>query len=407
MRGPSLSIGRAPTNDLALPDPDRMISKTHCVIENQNGRIAVVDLSTNGTFLNYGKVPLGKTPTPINDGDVLILGRYELLVSITDDAKASEMDFLDPTPIVQASDPSVKASVPDFPDDDFLDGLLGSDPPKGPSAIKRSDPLDDILPPAPRPTQSDHSPAMSDAFQPPKASGGLIPDDWDDELMGAGPQDPFSEGTVPPPKPEPGPSTRATGIAADDPATRAFFRALGAEHLQIDPADLPAVMERLGTVMRTMIGGIREILMTRTSIKSTFRIDQTMIAAGDNNPLKFSISEDQAVEALVRPGKGYQPAAKATAEAIDDIKAHEVAMVTGMDAAVKSLLRRLDPAMLAQTIEDKGGLAGLLKGRKAQYWEVYERLYAEISDQAESDFHELFSKEFARAYKEQLEKMKR
>ena len=193
----------------------------------------------------------------------------------------------------------------------------------------------------------------------------------------------------------------------DDAAARAFLRTLGAEEVQIDPSDLPATMERLGTVMRTMIVGIREILMTRTSIKSTFRIEQTMIAAGDNNPLKFSISEDQAVEALVWPGKGYQPAAQATAEAIDDIKAHEVAMVAAMDSAVKSLLQRLDPAMLAQTIEDRGGLAGLLKGRKAQYWEVYEKLYAEISDQAESDFHELFSKEFARAYKEQLEKMKR
>ena len=83
MRGPSLTIGRGAENDMVLPDPDRQISKTHCVIENHNGNLVVVDLSTNGTFLNYGKVPLGRTPTPLNDGDVLILGAYELVVQVS------------------------------------------------------------------------------------------------------------------------------------------------------------------------------------------------------------------------------------------------------------------------------------------------------------------------------------
>ena len=83
MRGPSLSIGRGPENDLVLPDPDRMISKTHCVVENQGGNVVVVDVSTNGTFLNYGKQALGRVATPLSDGDVLSLGPYELVVSIT------------------------------------------------------------------------------------------------------------------------------------------------------------------------------------------------------------------------------------------------------------------------------------------------------------------------------------
>ncbi len=90
MRGPSLSIGRGPDNDLVLPDPDRMISKTHCVIENQGGSIVVVDTSTNGTFLNYGKQALGRVATPLSDGDVLILGPYELIVQVTPDQHWSE-----------------------------------------------------------------------------------------------------------------------------------------------------------------------------------------------------------------------------------------------------------------------------------------------------------------------------
>ena len=59
MIGPNLTIGRGAGNDVVLPDPDRQISKNHCVIEDQDGEITVIDFSTNGTFLNYGKTPLG------------------------------------------------------------------------------------------------------------------------------------------------------------------------------------------------------------------------------------------------------------------------------------------------------------------------------------------------------------
>ena len=132
-----------------------------------------------------------------------------------------------------------------------------------------------------------------------------------------------------------------------------------------------------------------------------------MINAGANNPLKFSISPEQAVEAMVKPTvRGYLPAEKAAEQALDDIKAHEVAMLTGMEAALKGVLARLNPALLTQKIEAKGGFGGLFANRKAQYWETYEAIYAEISDQAENDFHELFAREFAKAYRGQLARLK-
>ena len=99
----------------------------------------------------------------------------------------------------------------------------------------------------------------------------------------------------------------------------------------------------------------------------------------------------------------YESAAE---QALDDIKAHEIATITGMEAALKGVLAKLNPEVLAGQIETAGGVGGLLKGKKAGYWEVYEKIYAEISDQAENDFHDLFSREFARAYKEQLDKLK-
>jgi len=156
-----------------------------------------------------------------------------------------------------------------------------------------------------------------------------------------------------------------------------------------------------------MIHGVREILMTRASIKSEFRIHQTVISAGKNNPLKFSVSPAQAVESMIRPTtEGYLDAATATEEALNDIKAHEVAMMTGMEAALKGVLAKLEPAKLATLIEADSGFRAVLTNKKARYWDTFEKKYEEISDQAENDFHDLFSKEFARAYQEQLKKLK-
>jgi len=167
------------------------------------------------------------------------------------------------------------------------------------------------------------------------------------------------------------------------------------------------MMARLGGTMRTLIIGIREILMTRTAIKGEFRMGQTVIRRTGNNPLKFSITEDEAVERIAGPpAEGYMDPGQAAEEALRDIRAHEVAMVTGMQAALKGLLAQFDPEVLARKLTENPRSGGLLKSKKSQYWEVFEETYAAISEQAENDFHELFTREFAQAYQAQLEKMK-
>lgn len=503
MVGPSLTIGRGDENDLVLPDPDKLISKRHCVIEDHGGNIIVIDLSTNGTFLNYGKTALGRVSTPLNDGDILTLGTYELMVEIrAGRAPAGIPAPLEDAPVSQGraaaaeglgsllDDPSSSGGV------DFLDELLGTPAPAGPAVVKRPDLADDGLlppmgvddllgplgsaPPEPSgPAMSAHSPAFEDHFTPARVErlSAAIPDDWDDLLAplapaaepeaddgapgAAIPDDPFLQPVAPPPEPPappevpeapaaaemPAPAVApaappidpfvtlaptpprasppevppppvlpaapepvlpsAAPAAAGDAAARAFLKSVGADHLAVPDADLVPTMARLGHVLRVMITGMREVLMTRSSIKSEFRINQTRITSGGNNPLKFSISPEQAIEAMVRPTtRGYLDAVEASEQALSDIKAHEVAVMTGMEAALKGILKRLDPATLEAKIETGGGIGSILKGRKARYWEVYEKMYAEISDQAENDFHELFAREFARAYQEQLEKLK-
>ncbi len=492
MHGPSLTIGRGDSNDMVLPDPDQLLSRNHCAIEDHNGNVLVVDLSSNGTFLNYSKIPLGRTPTPLNNGDVLCVGNYELLVEIRDSLSAAAIpDPLADIPVshgVASNAPDPLALLDDAgPAGDFLDDLLGASSPTGPSQLNPVDPIDDLLPPLgeeedpffQRPSDGregtgaslpSHSPSAADSFAAPSAQSSVIPDDWDDDFLsgiGEAPApaapvtptppvaaipDPATQPVMPQPVlPEPVVSPAPDPVAApladipkvetpaaESPVTEilavetaapvqpaqanvtpavlseassgavaSFLRGLGVEEDALGSEDPNKALGRMGRVLQALVTGLREILMTRTSIKSEFRIEQTMISAGGNNPLKFSITPEQAIEAMLKPAtKGYLSPETAVEEALKDIKAHEVAMVTGMEAALKGVLSRLDPKVLEEQIEDKGGLSGLLRGKKARYWDVYERLFSEISDQAENDFHDLFSREFARAYKAQLDKLK-
>ncbi|MCO4823841.1 MAG: type VI secretion system-associated FHA domain protein TagH [Amylibacter sp.] len=185
------------------------------------------------------------------------------------------------------------------------------------------------------------------------------------------------------------------------------MEAAGVANVDVSNDDLIETMARLGNTFRIMTEGMREILMTRTSIKSEFRINQTVISSGNNNPLKFSVSPQIAMETMVKPAQtGFLESDAAAEQALNDIKAHEVAVMTGMEAAIKGILGQLSPEELEKTIVESGGITSFLKNKKAQYWDVFEKQYSRIADQAESDFHEVFAKEFARAYQEQLERLK-
>lgn len=525
MSGEAMTLGRAPTNDVVLPDPTREISSNHAVIQYRAGDYVIVDTSTNGTFLNDDPEPLGDLPTPLNHGDILRIGAYELEVRIEAEARAGADDpFADlPPPLGEEpvlEDKGGKAldeiAGIDTEGGDFLDELLGSAPPNAarmptPSTIDADDgTIDAFLDVEPDPDREggasapDHAAPIESAFVAGRPAA-AIPDDWDEDLLagiggesappepappakgtGGGliPETTFSdepfeipapepakpsapEAAAAPPAPEedpieallasrgeaaapaadpepPAPAARsdprppaaepvprpaaappptaeaapaspasaAPAPAADAPTVNAdlarrFLEAAGVDHGRIADDELGEIMDRAGTAFRILVAGAREVLMARTAIKDELRLDKTTISPDGNNPIKFSISAQQAVEAMIKPTvAGYQPGDRAAAEAMRDIRAHEMAMMSGMETAIKALLARFDPEKLAGRIEDSGLLGGLLRNRKAQYWDAFEKLYAQISEDAEEDFNRLFGKSFAEAYRRQLEKLK-
>lgn len=197
--------------------------------------------------------------------------------------------------------------------------------------------------------------------------------------------------------------------AATDDLLQAFLRGAGVPQLKVDAAQAEAQMEAIGRSYRQMVEGMIEVLRARSSLKGEFRMQQTTIQPIQNNPLKFAPNVDEALLLLLRSGnQAFLAPDQAIEDGFDDIKAHQMAVMAGVQAAIHHLLKRFEPAALENRFEKPSGFSALLPGaRHAQLWESFSSLYAGILREAEDDFQDLFGREFSRAYEEHSARLRR
>ena len=161
-------------------------------------------------------------------------------------------------------------------------------------------------------------------------------------------------------------------------------------------------MEALGSAFRALVSGLRLAMIARSAIKGEFRIEQTMIRSRGNNPLKFSADDDDALVALLGAGRRTEMGpAEAVADALRDMRLHEIATVAAMRSAVRALFLRFEPVKLRAAAEH-GGLNVMPMQTKARAWDAFEDAYAQISQALVDDFDGVFGKDFARAYERAL-----
>ncbi|PZQ74471.1 MAG: type VI secretion system-associated FHA domain protein TagH, partial [Variovorax paradoxus] len=150
---------------------------------------------------------------------------------------------------------------------------------------------------------------------------------------------PARERAAPPAAAVPAPQTAAPAAslpagAAEAELLAAFLRGLGPVH-QAPTSLTPALMERIGVLLRGATEGTLQLLLTRQEFKREVRAEVTMIAAQANNPLKFSPTVDVALAHLLGPGvRGFMPAEAAMRDAYDDLRSHQFGVMVGMRAAL-------------------------------------------------------------------------
>ncbi|MGX5792348.1 type VI secretion system-associated FHA domain protein TagH [Pseudomonas sp. ArH3a] len=426
----SMAIGRSSDNDWVLPDPERLVSSQHCVIQYKDGRYYLTDNSTNGVELVNAGVRLRRgNSEPLQDGELIRIGDYEIQARI---------DFN-----VQAVDSQAFAG--DSPNSfEALMGAVASTPAatpviapqfQGASSMDTLPDLFDFLSPTavPPPTVADHVPSEQHDFRPPTpvavpvverplierpvVSGSVIPEDWD--LFGDTPAPVVSApppASSPPPPPAavipPPPVVEPALPVADSQQPdllQAFLRGAGLDQLRLDKADACAQMESIGRSYRLMVEGLIDVLRARASLKGEFRMQQTMIQPAENNPLKFAPNADEALLLLLRHGnQAFMAPDIAVRDSFDDLRAHQLAVMAGVEAAIKHLLARFEPAQLEERMGKPAGLSSLFNGsRQAQYWQQFTELYSNISREAQEDFQDLFGREFSRAYEEHSARQRR
>ncbi|HCA6796724.1 TPA: type VI secretion system-associated FHA domain protein TagH [Pseudomonas aeruginosa] len=453
-----LTIGRGPDNDWVLPDPERLVSSRHCTILNRDGVYYLTDTSTNGVLLvNAGHRLRRGNSEPLQDGETVRLGEYDILVQLGHDIAlpGSGNPQTDPfTSFDALMSRQAAGSAPAFAEPAPTPHPAVTAHFQGGSPLDTKPDLFDFLTPpppgaAPRP---DHVPAEQHDFRPPEPvfppppattpapppAGGapLIPADWDPfaELLGNTPAPSATPGAQPQPAAEPTPlampfadpgitqqpQPQPASVAAPTPPAsatataggdllQAFLRGAGMTQLKVDPAGAEAQMEAIGRSYRGLVEGLVDVLRARASLKGEFRMAQTMIQPVQNNPLKFAPNVDEAMLLLLRrDNQAFMAPDRAVADSFEDLKAHQLAVMAGVQAAIRHLLARFEPAALEARFGKPAGLSGLLPGaRQAQNWDSFTELYAKILREAEDDFQELFGREFSRAYEEHSARLRR
>lgn len=257
-----------------------------------------------------------------------------------------------------------------------------------------------------------------------------IPDDWD-ALTGSvkaapepaapepPPEPPAKESEPapsPPPPPPPKPPQAKAPKPAQAPATTpraggdsvaAFARGAGLDPDQLTVTDEAAFFESVGRMSKSFTDGLMRALSGRASVKNEFRLDQTMIRPMENNPLKFCpLPGDALMRLLKGSDQAYLSGEAAVQEGFEDIAAHQIAVMAGMEAALNALLKRFSPRALEKKLVSHSVLDNILPGaKKAKYWDIFNLMYQEIATDAEDDFQQVFGKAFARAYEEQLDRL--
>ena len=452
------SIGRESGNSWVLPHPK--VSGLHALITCRNNVYYIEDRSRNGICLNSSSNRLERgRPYPLESGDYIVIGPYEIRVSVPD-AQGRRADAGADAGAVDLSrrrSAQIRGEASDVfdADDPFAPQPIESEGLRIPAEEIPGQPLDplellNLVPKrAPRKARSSSDLQLGSPldghYQPPSvvpdpvagppSSALAIPEDYD----------PLAPDDGPPPPPRQSPDRRADAPAArpfdepraepehaatarrpaprDDPPPQAG-RAAGrlsadvggaADDLAavlagagLDPADVTPEMARdFGQILRVVVSGVMDVMRSRQQIKDEFRMQVTRVRPAENNPLKFSAE---------RRRRAAQPAREAqsprTCRRWKRSRMHlPTCAITRSPCwpACGWRSSRCSPSSI-RIVCSRSSIVrlskGLVPGEAALLGSLSGKAPADRRRIPKATFRRLFGEEFARAYEDQLRQLK-
>jgi len=444
------TIGRSLQADWSLPDGDRVLSNRHASIDFRSGSYYIVDTSTNGVYVNDSTDPVGRgNPQRLFSGDIVRIGSYRLRVDI-DDTAASEFlasDHIDPVDAAQRVD------SPDLTGIDLIEAHqitgVGFDFELDGEEVDTLTPLsysfkvedldvDDLqvdasadddedgddepaaAPAAAKPTKAKTAPAKAAPAAKSRPTESKPPEKAPAK---AGPATKTDASAQPSKKPKApaksaGRNRSASGAPAADAGApgsvgalsfesrmlAAFCKGAGIDTPEYTGKTAEEAMFRLGETFQAMLDGIVESLRLRSAQRTELRQENTVIQPAANNIIKFSASAREALDRILDPkGKEYMDPIDSIRDALDDLNAHQRAMLKALPDVVNQYIEMFDPANLEAQFANSGRNRLLGAANKVRYWDLYKDVYLVMCGEGGEGLPEAFADLMAEAYKREVE----
>jgi type VI secretion system FHA domain protein len=342
------------------------------------------------------------------------------------------LEELDPLKLLEgpATPKNAPRQAPNVRDLDSKSALAGH---YQPPAVLTPPPAPRTPPPAARQPEilipADYDPLADDvpSFEPEEPGPAYVPSPpTESERPPSLPEPPVARSAVPPESTPVSPATAAPTpipVPVESPAAEAQRPAAVTAPPDVSDPGLAAVLvgaglekapitaefaRKFGEIFRVVVSGVMDVLQSRQHIKDEFRMRMTQFRRADNNPLKFSANVDDALHnLLVKRNAAYLEPVEAFEDAFDDLRDHQIAMLAGMRVAFESMLAEFDPNRLQQQFDRQLKRTPLLRfTARFRYWELFRDHREDLAKDPEAAFRKLFGEEFARAYEEQLNRLK-
>ena len=351
-----VTIGRDATCTLALEDPLKHISRVHVELEEEEGTYWMSVVSKVNPVMVKGRRYGPGTRLTLNSGDSFEMGEFEVQVLLPEKPAPAEPPEAQKKSLIGmfAEDESAAESAPVPPPEP---GIFDE-----PTFVSAEEPT-----------------YIGPAVKPP---------------------------AVKPPAPTP---PVPTGAAAMNQALRVFLEGAGMPHKDLSAAQSERLLRDCGAVLRAAVEGLMMLLIARGELRKEFEAEErTMVAARDNNPLKLMADPHEAMQFILDPTDstgGFLDPVRAIGDACEDLRAHELALMAGMRAAILGALRRLDPQVVEKALEKSpGGFS--FASRKSKLWDRFVAEQRKLAQDGQEDFNKVFGRDFMSAYQAQLRRLK-
>lgn len=200
--------------------------------------------------------------------------------------------------------------------------------------------------------------------------------------------------------PIPAPRSQATSRSAPD-EFEVLWKTLGLNSSLVPPAQRRELLAELARALTEAVNGVQSRLAAWAAVRNEFHIEpRRMGSAASSHLFSFTDSGWGSLGEALAKQYGAPPLSRSVRKGFHHIKAHEVAALAAMRAAISNVLTHMSP----QRIESDATNSGLFGVRlsKSKLWDRFIELHAAMVNDIDRTTRTYIAEEFTRSYELQL-----